>query len=102
MSLPSQYRMPMRMVTGLGVRVVRRSYSSLVRMWHVDCCRWHSHRCAMPKHYQPVGRWLDLDNPLFTKMFTAYANATCNVQVTYNSVGSGAGVRNSSLERPWP
>jgi phosphate transport system substrate-binding protein len=30
-------------------------------------------------------------NPLFSKWVQSYVNATCNVQVTYKSVGSGAG-----------
>ncbi|HEY8323294.1 MAG TPA: phosphate ABC transporter substrate-binding protein PstS [Ktedonobacterales bacterium] len=32
------------------------------------------------------------DAPLFSKMFTEYANAKCNVQVNYQSVGSGTGI----------
>ena len=31
-------------------------------------------------------------NPLFSKMFTEYANAKCGIQVNYQSVGSGAGI----------
>jgi phosphate transport system substrate-binding protein len=31
-------------------------------------------------------------NPLFSKMFTEYANVGCNVEVNYQSVGSGAGI----------
>ena len=31
-------------------------------------------------------------NPLFSKMFTNYANAKCGIQVNYQSVGSGAGI----------
>jgi phosphate transport system substrate-binding protein len=31
-------------------------------------------------------------NPLFSKMFTEYANARCGIQVNYQPVGSGAGI----------
>jgi len=32
------------------------------------------------------------DAPLFSKQFAAYAQATCNVQVNYQPVGSGSGI----------
>jgi len=32
------------------------------------------------------------DNPLFSKMFTQYANQGCHVHVNYQSIGSGAGI----------
>jgi phosphate transport system substrate-binding protein len=32
------------------------------------------------------------DAPLFSKQFNAYAQATCNVQVNYQPVGSGSGI----------
>ncbi|HEX6797629.1 MAG TPA: phosphate ABC transporter substrate-binding protein PstS [Ktedonobacterales bacterium] len=39
-----------------------------------------------------TGAGSTFDNPLFSKMFENYANAHCGAQVTYSSVGSGAGI----------
>lgn len=39
-----------------------------------------------------AGAGSTFDAPLFSKMFPAYAQATCNVQVNYQPVGSGSGI----------
>ncbi len=39
-----------------------------------------------------TGAGSTFDNPLFSKMFTEYARVGCQIQVTYQSVGSGAGI----------
>jgi phosphate transport system substrate-binding protein len=39
-----------------------------------------------------TGAGSTFDNPLFTKMFSDYANTGCNIEVNYQSVGSGAGI----------
>ncbi|MFI5274362.1 MAG: phosphate ABC transporter substrate-binding protein PstS [Ktedonobacterales bacterium] len=39
-----------------------------------------------------TGAGSTFDNPLFSKMFDSYVNVTCGAQVTYSSVGSGAGI----------
>ena len=93
MSLPSQYRLSMRMVTGLGV-------GALVGLTLLlSACGTSSTVAAgtptavpCPSTTSLSGTGSTFDNPLFTKMFASYANATCNVQVTYSSTGSGAGV----------
>ena len=92
MSLPSQYRMPMRMVTGLGVGVLVGLTLLLSACGTSTVAAGTPTAVPCPSTTSLSGAGSTFDNPLFTKMFTAYANATCNVQVTYNSVGSGAGV----------
>ncbi len=95
MSLPSPSRIPMRIVTRLGV-VALVGLAVLL-----SACGSTSTASTGAGTPTPVpcpsttslsGAGSTFDNPLFTKMFASYVNATCNVQVTYNSVGSGAGV----------
>lgn len=45
-----------------------------------------------PQTNQLTGAGSTFDNPLFTKMFSDYANARCQIEVNYQSVGSGAGI----------
>ncbi len=47
---------------------------------------------ACPQTNSLTGAGSTFDNPLFTKMFADYANTGCNIEVNYQSVGSGAGI----------
>ena len=47
---------------------------------------------ACPNTTSLTGAGSTFVNPLFSKMFTEYANARCGIQVNYQSVGSGAGI----------
>ena len=47
---------------------------------------------ACPNTTSLTGAGSSFDYPLFSKMFTEYANAKCGIEVNYQSVGSGAGI----------
>ncbi|HUY75719.1 MAG TPA: phosphate ABC transporter substrate-binding protein PstS [Ktedonobacterales bacterium] len=47
---------------------------------------------SCPSTTSLTGAGSTFDAPLFSKQFEQYANATCNVQVNYQSVGSGTGI----------
>jgi phosphate transport system substrate-binding protein len=45
-----------------------------------------------PQTNSLTGAGSTFDAPLFSQMFTTYANTGCNIQVNYQPVGSGAGI----------
>ncbi|HUY77976.1 MAG TPA: phosphate ABC transporter substrate-binding protein PstS [Ktedonobacterales bacterium] len=47
---------------------------------------------SCPSTTSLTGAGSTFDAPLFSKQFEQYANATCNVQVNYQAVGSGTGI----------
>jgi phosphate transport system substrate-binding protein len=92
MLLPAQHRLPKRVITRLGVGALLGLAILFAGCGSSSTGGTGTTTVSCPNTTSLSGAGSSFDNPLFTKMFTSYANAKCNVQVTYNSVGSGAGV----------
>lgn len=91
MLFPAQYRLPGRLLTRLGIGALL-GLTILFAGCGTSTAGGGTSTVSCPSTTSLSGAGSTFDNPLFTAMFQAYANAKCNVQVTYNSVGSGAGV----------
>jgi phosphate transport system substrate-binding protein len=91
MLLPAQYRLPGRIVTRLGIGALL-GLAVLFAGCGTSSTTGGTSTVSCPSTTSLSGTGSSFDNPLFTKMFSAYANDKCNVQVTYTATGSGAGV----------
>jgi phosphate transport system substrate-binding protein len=94
MLLPAQHRLPTHVITRLGVGALLG-----LAILFAGCGSSTATvgagtptQVPCPSTTSLSGAGSTFDNPLFTKMFQSYSSATCTVQVTYNSVGSGAGI----------
>ena len=94
MLLPAQHRLPGRIVTRLGIGALLGLAVLFAGCGSSTSAVGAGTPTAVPcpSTTSLSGTGSTFDNPLFTKMFASYANATCNVQVTYTATGSGAGV----------
>ena len=92
MLFPAQYQHPMRLISRLGIGALLGLAILVAGCGTSSTTGGGTSTVSCPSTTSLSGAGSTFDNPLFTKMFTAYANDKCNVQVTYNSVGSGAGI----------
>jgi phosphate transport system substrate-binding protein len=91
MLFPAQHQHPMRWISRLGVGALL-GLAILFAGCGTSSTNTGSTTASCPNTTSLSGTGSTFDNPLFTKMFASYANAKCNVQVTYTATGSGAGV----------
>jgi phosphate transport system substrate-binding protein len=92
MLFPAQHQHPMRLISRLGVGALLGLAILFAGCGSSSTGGTGTTTVSCPNTTSLSGTGSTFDNPLFTKMFTNYANAKCNVQVTYTATGSGAGV----------
>jgi phosphate transport system substrate-binding protein len=92
MLFPAQHQHPMRLISRLGVGALLGLAILFAGCGTSSTGGTGTSTVSCPNTTSLSGTGSTFDNPLFTKMFQAYSNAKCSVQVTYTATGSGAGV----------